>query len=92
MASSRWPWHGLGLVGLIGIGFYEHMEHMDMHMNALRRQVALETHRPKLFLQASPVELINADSTNYSQRNLNKTIAGWKKSSVAWGVGVWKFP
>ena len=30
------------------------------------------------------MELINADST--SQRN--KTIAGWKKSSAAWGVGV----
>ena len=34
------------------------------------------------------MEQINADST--SQRN--KTIPGWKKSSVAWCVGVRKFP
>jgi hypothetical protein len=34
------------------------------------------------------VEQINADST--SQRK--KTITGWKKSSVAWGVGVSQFP
>ena len=38
------------------------------------------------FIGLSCRELANADSTIASQRN--KAIAGWKKSSVAWGVGV----
>ena len=55
-------------------------------MKVLRRKVALEihVHRWKILAYAYPAELINADST--SQRN--KAIAGWKKSSVAWGIGV----
>ena len=59
-----------------------------IHMKVLRRKVALEIHRSKLYLQAYPAELINADSTG--QRN--RTIAGWKK--VQWpGVLVFgKFP
>ena len=57
---------------------------MRMHMKVLRRKVALEISRSKTFLNAYPVELINAGSTVEK----SKTIAGWKKSSVAWGVGV----
>ena len=34
--------------------------------------------------RAYPAELINADSTSQT----NKAIAGWKKGSVAWGIGV----
>ena len=54
------------------------------HMKVLRRKVALEIHRSKIFLWAYPAELINADSTSQT----NKAITGWKKSSVAWGAGV----
>ena len=54
------------------------------HMKVLRRKVALEIHRSKIFLWAYPAELINADSTSQT----NKAITGWKKSSVAWGIGV----
>ena len=49
-------------------------------MKALRRKVALETHRQKAGLLAWPVELINADST--IQRNKTSAAASWKK--VQW--------
>ena len=57
---------------------------LDDDLKVLRRKVALEIHRLKLFLYAYPVELINADPT--SQRSM--IIAGLKKGSVAWGAGV----
>ena len=53
-------------------------------MKVLRRKVALEIHRSQIFLYSYPAELINADSTSQKPT----AIAGWKKSSVAWGIGV----
>ena len=66
-------------------GTRTHFDELDTsQMKVLRRKVALEIHRSKICLQSYPVELINADSTIEK----SKTITGWDKSSVAWGVGV----
>ena len=65
-----------------------YLHHLGMaaygHVKALRRKGALEIHRSNVCLEGYPAELINADSTSHK----SKTIIGWEKRSVAWGVGV----
>ena len=39
-----------------------------VHVKVLRRKVALEIHRSKIFLWAYPAELINADSTSQANK------------------------